>query len=345
MYNQFLFSMKSKLNLVPLAVMLMFFASCECTRKERVPLDEIDVTVELRRFDKDLFSINTDSIDHEIARISQEYPTFFSLFVEGVIGIGTPEDEDFSIYLTSFIEDRMVSETYKQVQQVFPNTAELNNELTNAFKRYRYYFPGRQIPAVYGFVSGFNNSVVIADSVLAVGFDRYLGRDCEYYPQLGIHKYLQYKMHPGKIPSDLIRAWAFGEFQFNDSIDNLLNNMIYEGTLMYLTKQLLPNQSDSLIFGFTPKQMKWCQRNEKEMWAYLVEHKLLFNTDAFTVNQYVNDAPFTPNFTKESPGRAAVWLGYKIVNAFMKRNSEYTLEMLMLVNDYQSILNKARYNP
>ncbi|HDP54207.1 MAG TPA: hypothetical protein ENN24_00765 [Bacteroidetes bacterium] len=337
--------MKRKLNLVPLALMLMFFASCECARKERVPLDEIDVTIELRRFDKDLFSINTNSIDYEIVRISQEYPIFFPLFAEGVIGIGTPEDENFSTYLTSFIEDRMVSETYKQVQQVFPNTTELNNELTNAFKRYRYYFPDKQIPAVYGFVSGFNNSVVLADSVLAVGFDRYLGRDCEYYSQLGIYKYLQYNMHPQKIPSDLVRAWIFSEYQFNDSIDNLVNNMIYEGSLMYVTKRLLHNHPDSLIFGFTPEQMKWCRNNESHMWAYLVEHKMLFTTDNFIINQFVSGAPFTKGFPPESPGKAAVWLGYRIVTRFMDRNKDYTLEMLLNEKDYQSILSRARYNP
>ena len=338
-------TMKSKVYLLPIALALLFLTSCDYFRREKVPLDEIDVNVEILRFDKDLFSINTDSVEVGIERVHNKYGNFFTLFTDGIIGIGTPDDDKFGDYLTSFIEDKMVTETYQMVQSIFENTQDLNRELTNAFKRYKYYFPNRQVPAVYGFVSGFNNSVIIADSVLAVGFDRYLGRDCEYYTLLGIHKYLQYNMHPKKITSDLIRSWGFGEFQFNDSIDNLLNNMIYEGALMYFTKQLLPKQSDSLIFGYTSKQMKWCKRNEKEMWTYLVEHKLLFNTDDFTVNQYVSDAPFTPNFTKESPGKTAVWLGYRIVSKFMESNPDYTLELLMEETDYQKIMNRARYNP
>lgn len=337
--------MKSKVNIFLIVLPFLFLASCECSHREKVPLDEIDVTVEVLRFDRDLFSINTDSVHVGVERMQNLYGDFFTLFTEGIIGIGAPGDDGFEIYLTSFIEDRMVSETYQKVQSVFRNTQDLDLDLTNAFKRYKYYFPNKEVPVVYGFVSGFNNSVIIAENVLAVGFDRYLGRDCEYYTLLGVHKYLQYNMHPKKIPSDLIRSWGFGEFQFNDSIDNLLNNMIYEGALMYFTKQLLPQQSDSLIFGFTPEQMKWCQRNEKEMWAYLVEHKLLFNTDAFMVNQYVSDAPFTINFSNDSPGRAAVWLGYRIVSEFMKRNPDYTLELLMEEKDYQKIMNRARYNP
>jgi hypothetical protein len=316
-----------------------------CKRGDRIPLDSIDVEINVKRFDKDLFSINIDSIHSEIALLEKDYNGFLKIFTNGIIGIGEPTDPRFADYLISFISDNMVSDTYLEVQKVFANTNELDKELTNAFKRYRYYFPSNQIPAVYGFISGFNNSVVIADSILAVGFDRYLGRDCEYYPRLGIHQYLQYNMHPEKISSDLIRSWGYGEFLYNDSIDNLLNNMIHEGKLMYFTKKLLPNQPDSLIFGFTPDQMKWCNRNESEMWAHLIEHKLLFNTEPFTISQFISGAPFTHGFTKESPGKAVIWLGYRIVTKFMERNKDFTLEMLMNETDYQSILNRARYKP
>lgn len=320
-------------------------SKCTCKREPKIPLDEIDVEVKIQRFDKDLFAINPEKMQSGIAEMESKYGTFFRLFSEGIIGIGLPEEPEFASYLNSFITDNMVTEAYRDVQRVFPNTDELNETLTNAFKRYRYYFPNKPIPNVYGFISGFNNSVVLADSILGVGFDRYLGRDYPSYPRLGVHNYISYNMHPEKIPSDLLRSWAIGEFHFNDSIDNLLNNMIYEGMLMYFTKRMIPEQPDSLIFGFKPDQMRWCQRNEKEMWSYLVEHKLLFNTDAFAIKKFVNDAPFTYNFPKESPGRAAVWIGYRIVTRFMNRNEEITLTQLMEEKDYQKILNGAKYNP
>lgn len=323
---------------------MVLLSSCTC-RREEVPLDKIELEVSIQRFDQDLFSINPDSIESNIQWLDEKYGEFFIHFTDGIIGIGLPNDPKFSSYLYSFVTDNMVSETYKEVQKRFPDTDNLDQTLTRAFKRYKYYFPDKQLPKVYGFVSGFNNSVMIAEGILGVGLDRYLGRDCEYYTMLGIHKYLQYNMHPGKIPSDLLRSWAFGEFQFNDSLDNLISNMVYEGQLMYFTKKLLPEQPDSLLFGFTPDQMKWCERNEAQMWAHLIEHKLLFNTEEFTINQFVSGAPFTHGFTKESPGRAAVWLGYRIVSKFMKRNNDYSLTMLMNEKDYQSILNRSRYNP
>jgi hypothetical protein len=333
------------LKLVILTTIIVAIGLMSCKRGDRIPLASIDVEIRVQRFDKDLFSINIDSVDKEISSLESNYGEFLTIFTSGIIGIGEPGDANFSNYLLSFVTDNMVSETQSEVNKVFPNTDKLDQTLTNAFKRYRYYFPNNQIPAVYAFTSGFNNSVIIADSILAVGLDRYLGRDCVYYPRLGIHKYLQYNMYPDKIPSDLIRSWVYGEFLYNDSIDNLLNNMIHEGKLMYLTKKLLPNQSDSLIFGFTPEQMKWCSRNEGEMWSHLIEHKLLFNTEPFTISQFISGAPFTHGFTNESPGKAAVWLGYRIVSRFMERNKDFSLSMLMDETDYQSILNRARYKP
>jgi len=325
-----------------IAVSAMF----SCRRgHDNIDLKNINVKVEIKRFDNALFAINPDSIKESIPKIANEYGAFFHLFGEGIIHIGKVEDVEFSSYLESFLTDKMVTETYKKVKEVYPNLDNLNAEFTDAFKRYHYYFPNRSIPKIYSFISGFNQSTVLADGLLGIGLDRYLGSDYINYPRLGIPKYSINDMKPSKISSDCMRAWAIGEFPFNDSIDNFVNNIIYEGKLMYFTKRMLPDQPDSLIFGFSPAQMKWCEGNEKEMWTYLIENKMLFITDSFTLNKYINDAPFTSGFSQESPGRAVVWLGYRIVNSYLKSNKEITFQRMMMLRDYQKIFNNSRYRP
>lgn len=322
----------------------VLFSACN-SNKDNIDLNKINVKVDIQRFDKDLFSVNPDSIKSAIPQLSNKYGDFFNLFGEKIIGIGKVEDAEYSNYLMSFIADKMVTETYNKVQQVFPNLDALNAEFTNAFKRFHYYFPNNAIPKVYTFVSGFNQSTVLADGLLGIGLDRYLGSDYENYPRLGIPKYSINDMKPSKISSDCMRAWAIGEFAFNDSIDNLVSNMIYEGRLLYFTKKMLPDQPDSLIFGFSPNQMKWCEKNEKQIWTYLIENKMLFTTDSFVINKCINDAPFTSGFSQESPGRTIVWLGYKIVGAYVKNNKDITFQKMMMERDYQRILNNSRYRP
>lgn len=326
-------------------VFVAIIALYSCNRaNEGIDLKKIDVKIEIKRFDKDLF-VKGESINGKISALNKDYGQFFQLFGEGIIKIGKVNEPGFPVYLDKFINDAMIVESYKKVEAVFPNLDNLNTEFTNAFKRYHYYFPNKIIPPVYSFVSGFNQSVILADSILGVGLDRYLGRDCEYYIRLGIPKYSIYDMYPGKITSDCLRAWAIGEFPFNDSIDNLVNNMIYEGTLMYFTKKMLPEQSDSLLFGFSPSQMKWCEKNEKQIWTYLIENKLLFITDSFSINKFINNAPFTSGFSQESPGRTVVWIGYRIVNSYMKNNKDVTFQQMMSSKDYQKIFNQSKYRP
>ncbi|HBC79027.1 MAG TPA: gliding motility protein GldB, partial [Bacteroidales bacterium] len=77
----------------------------------------------------------------------------------------------------------------------------------------------------------------------------------------------------------------------------------------------------------------------------LIENDLIFKTDQFTIRKLVGEAPFTSYFTNESPGRAAVWLGFRIVESFMNKNRGRDLELLMNNTNVQEILEKAKYDP
>jgi hypothetical protein len=108
---------------------------------------------------------------------------------------------------------------------------------------------------------------------------------------------------------------------------------------------MLPAEPDTVIIGFSGGEMKFCRNNEARMWEYLVEHKILFETDRMTIQKFTGNGPFTRDFTHESPARASIWLGWRIVEAYMRRNSELTLEELMREDDYQKILTLSKYNP
>lgn len=329
----------------PSAFLLVLFLSSCNSRKDDVNLKAIDLNLSVQRFEQDLFKVNPDSLNQSIPNLRIKYGSFFNLFGEKLIGIGSYDDPAYPAYLHSFVTNPMVLQSYKKVNEIYPEIDWLTRELEDAFKRFHYYFPERVVPSVYTFISGYNQSVVITDSILAIGLERYLGADYSDYKSLGIPVYLSRNMKPEKISSDCIRSWVIGEFPFNDSIDNLVNNMVYEGMLMYLTRKMLPDQSDSLIFGFSPAQFNWCEKNERMMWTYLIDNKLLFTTDSFLISKMVNSAPFTSGFPQESPGRAAVWLGYRIVQSYIRNNQNVTPASLMKISDYQQILNKSKYKP
>lgn len=317
-----------------------------CSTSERKPdLDGIDARIEIMRLEKDLFAMDIDSIPDQLPEIEDKYDEFFEIFNHLIIRTGSPRSPVYNEQLLRFITDYDIYRLYKEVERVFPDLDNLEEELENAFRYFIYYFPDHQVPQVYTYISGFNQSVVTAEEILAIGLDKYLGSDNEFYFKLQLPNYQKMNMHPAKISSDCMIAWVMTEYEFNDNDDNLLSHMIYHGKLLYIADMLLPDQHDTLKAGFSLSQLEWCIENESRMWTYLVENKLLFSTDSRTISRFINEGPFTREFSVESPGRAAVWLGWQIVDTYMKRHNHISARELMLDTDYQGILNSARYRP
>jgi hypothetical protein len=337
--------MKRKLTtlyfMVPV-IMLLF--SCRPDQPDRqMPLSGAGISVE--RFDQDLFSGDPARMDSLISFLQYRYGSFFELFTRRIIAIGDTGSPGFEPLLRSFVTNYDNYSAYRKVQQLYPGPGKLDKKLSEAFRQYQRYFPDKKVPRIVAFVSGFNYSVVSDSGLLGIGLDKYLGPEEEYYSRYGIYNYLRMNMHADKIPSDCMRLWAETEFAYNDSVNNLLSRMIYEGKVMVFVKAMLPGDPDSLLWGFTGPQMKFCPANEKQMWTYLVEYKQLFLTDRFTIDKFTLEGPFTSGFSAESPGRAAVWIGYRIVERYMKKNRNLTLEALMKEDDYQKILTLSGYNP
>lgn len=319
--------------------------SCTKNNKFDINTSDIDVEIEVKRLDIDLFNTDLDSMESHISYLTKTYSDFLELYNIKIVNIGSSESEAYKKHLLGFITDYTINNIHNKTLEKIPEVDLLNRKLTKSFKRYKYYFPNKIIPAVYSYTGGFNQSVVIDDSIIGIGTDKYLGADCEYYNRLKIPKYQRKNMHYNKIPSDCVKAWITTEFVFNDSIDNLINNIIYNGKVHYLLDALMPEEPDSLKFGFTNNELLWCKTNEKQMWNYLIENKLLFSTDYMLINKFINPAPFTTGFPRKSPGKAIVWLGREIIYSYMRENPDISIYELMKEDNYQKILTESRYQP
>ena len=331
--------------LISLAVIALLITSCTKRDDRKIDVSEIEVKIEIKRLDKDIFEIDLGNVPQAVSDLINKYGEFFELYNARVINLGNPYSSSYSETLTGFVTDYTMNKVYKKTMEVFPDLNILESELEDAFKRYKYYLPERNAPAFYTYIGGFNQSIVVSDSILGIGIDKYLGSDCVFYDRLGIANYLQYNMIPEMISLDAVKAWTLTEFPYNDSVDNAINNIIYHGKIQYFLDVMFPEKADSLKCGFSGEEIRWCINNEKEMWDYLIDQKLLFSTDYMLINKLVNPAPFTSGFPNESPGRATVWLGWNIVDAYMKRQTDISVKDLMLENDYQKILSESRYEP
>jgi hypothetical protein len=331
-----------------LLLSIIFTGVTSCKKKHyRVTTSSITANIEVKRLEKDLFTLNPDSIIPAVPYLREKYKGFLQLF-SYVINTGDVNDSSFGDFLVRFCTDKQNNDVYALTMNIFPDIKSIERELQKAFSHYLYYFPGRKVPGIFTCITGFNSSIITGDSVLGISLDRYLGADCEYYPRLEIYKYISARMTPDDIVPDCMFGWAASEWDFSlvkYQADNVLTEIIHNGKLKYFEKCMLPESPDELIFGFTSDQMKFCRNNEGQMWQYLIENDLLFKTDQFTIRKLTGEAPFTSFFTNESPGRASVWLGFRIIESYMMKNPDLKLEELMNNTDVQTILEKAKYSP
>lgn len=326
-----------------LFLMVIFTA---CTKNPlKIDVSSIKEEVQLVRYEKELFALTPVPGKQEVAALRNRYPGFTDLFCHRVIRIGDVTDETGMRLLGDFLSDSTILEAKKIVERQFSGFSKTEKIIVRAFRHYRYYFPEKPLPVLYTCISGFNESVFVADGIIGISLDKYLGRNCKYYTLLGLPRYKQRKMIAEMIPSDVIRSWGMSEFEISRDATTLLDHIVHEGKLLYFTEAVLQGVADTLLTGFTEEELKWCRMNESQMWKYLVEKNLLFSTRQMDIVRYINDGPTTNGFPSESPARTGAWIGWQIIRNFMKRNPEVTLSQLMEKVNYREILNASKYSP
>lgn len=324
----------------------IIFILTSCTRNPlKIDTSGVDLSLNIKRLDSDIFTATPEQLNQVLPELRNNYGSFFDLYNHMVIALGDPSDSLYPEYLQSFLTDSMRVLSKIKIDSVFSDLTDIKKKLEGGFKHYKYYFPQKKIPQIVTILSGFNQSVIITTDAIGISLDNYLGADCPYYEMLALPLYKRQNMYSAKIPADILYSWGVSEFTFDDTNDNLLSNMIYQGKMLYFLDAMYPDEPDTLKIGYSHDKLEWCIQNEASMWTYLVEHRLLFETDRMNIIRFIGPAPFTSVFTPQSPGRTGAWIGWQIVKEYMKKNRHITLPALMEENDYQKILNQSKYDP
>jgi hypothetical protein len=291
--------------------------------------------ISINRFDQTFYTTggSTDSV-------------FLDLYANDIMKVGEPGSALFNQFDSIFRTDKEVKQIYNDCQRIFKDVTPIETKLTRAFHRLHYFFPDIPYPKVYMHISGFGASVITAENILSASIDKYLGTSYNFYPAL-YDPYQIQRMYPEKIVSDYMAGWIRSEFTEESLLDQqrLLDYMIYEGKMLYFLKVLLPEEKMEDLCGFTKEQLSWCTLNEPKIWQSILKLQHLYCTDQLVIAKYIVDAPYTSFFPKDSPGRAVIWTGYRIVEAYMKKNKEITIKDLLLNKKAQDIQAGSIYHP
>lgn len=278
-----------------------------------------------------------------VEKVTQGYPEFASLW--GQL-LGQMPNQAPETILTQFASDSLICRLQDSINHTFPASARPDVALWCAFSRAHELAPSHPMPRLYYYNSGFQASVLVADSLLAIGLDRFLGRDSRFYQALAMPRYLAERMTPQYIVPTALEGWLSAEFPQNDPRPSVLDQMLYQGKIKYAITTLLPDLPDSVALQYTSQQLDWLEESEADIWTYLSEKKLLYEKNQLIVSQLTRPAPFTNAFGQKSPGQAVNWLGFRIVASYMRHHADLNLEDLFAPTlSNEQLLQNAKYRP
>ncbi|MDQ3108573.1 MAG: hypothetical protein M3R17_01645 [Bacteroidota bacterium] len=332
-------------------IAILIFGSCKNDKLD-VDVSAISVPqVKIMRFDKAFFALDTTQMARSLEQLHVEYGNFADGYINNIICSAAPDSIGCDYAIRDFIFNRAVGmrDVYLECSKVFPDSlTALEDQLTDAYRHFRYYFPERKLPRVINAtMTGFNYNVFNIEGDYGIGLEYYLGADNTYYDALP-DRWPAYRRRVSSkeyMAAGFIKGWLMIEFPYQPARADLINKMIYEGKLLYLQKALLRNTPDSIITGYSQAKLDWAAENEFKMWATMIGQSKIYSERGEDINHFTEDGSFTPGLPKDSPGKAGNWIGLRIVEAFMAKNPDTTIAQLMSINDGAIILNRSRYKP
>lgn len=336
----------SRLVCCSLCLVLCLFNSGCSHKRSYFPKNMEQQSITIVRFDKALMNVSRDSALQDVRVLYDEYEDFMPVFAENILGINSDDTLYLADALPQFLADTTYgfAETNAEVQRQFADISDIQEQLDDAFTKIHYLYNDLPLPMVYFFISGFNASILFMDDDMAVGTDMYLGSDWKYYNQV-VYQYQKQNMRKECVPIDVVSAYLFRNIPYTSIKNNLLENMIFRGKIMYLVSVLLPAYPDYEIMGYTQEQWDWCETNEQAIWNHIMDRRDLFKTESMLLTSYLNDGPFTSEVSQDSPGRVGTWIGWRIAESYMEHNQDVTLQQLMENGDAQLILHDSFYKP
>jgi hypothetical protein len=326
---------------------LLFITTCQ---NRNVPdVSSVRIDLKLERFDKAFFSIDSNNIPRSLFLLNQQYPYFTNDFVVNILG-GEPLS-DTSI--NSFKIARAFYTTYlpvkDSIEKEFSNLDWLEKDARKSFAYVRYYFPQYALPSkLITYVGPFDApAAALTRYTVAAGLQLYAGAQFSFYrsPQ-GQEMYPGYisrRFEKQYILPNCMKAIAEDIFPDTSASRPLVEQMIEKGKHWWLVRKFMPDCPDSLITGYTQKQLRFCQENEGQIWNQILQADI-FTIDQDLIKNFIGEAPNTQGMPENSPGNIGQWIGWQIVKKFEEKNSSLTPLQIMQTNS-RKIFEETKYKP
>ncbi len=317
-----------------------------CQLGQKTPnVSAIEISLATIRYEQAFFALDTLHLDASLQKLELQYPGFTKDFIYNILGT-TPETalKEIPLFMKAY------RSMYTQTAQKYPDIKKQETAIKAGLQFVKYYFPTYKLPTklitFLGPINSFGN--IITTDALAVGLQMYLGKnDPIYLTEEGQNlypKYVSRRFEPDYMATNCMKNILDDLYPLQDAGAPLCEQMVEAGKRLYFLKKILPNEADSIVTGYSAAQLEGCYKNEKDIWAFFIQNNLLYVNDPSLIGDYLHDGPNTAVFGDTSPGFIGQFVGYRIIEAFLQKNKETTLEKLLQI-PAKIIFEQAKYKP
>lgn len=315
--------------------LFLLVSATSCDRNQRRPGD-----IEFLRLERVMMDTPSDQIEAELAKFRDDFPSPLLTLL--------PDDSAFMAMVFDFRCDPTINSLDTAVKQRYNSMGAFERELTDALDRAMKLDNEIQFTHFATFIgsSGYSSRVTAdrQSQSLLIAIDQYTMPQMAKFNYFGDPLYIVRLSDSSYISSDCMATIATEFIAMPEEPFSVLDLMIAEGKKHFFLEKTLTHTPDSIRFRYTKNQMDWMEANEKNVWSYLLQNKLLYETDNMRYHNLVDDAPKTNSFGDESAPRTIEYIGWQIVKKYVKKTG-VSMKELFDETDSQKILSQSHYRP
>ena len=313
-------------------------AFCGCTSepcRESVSIPGGAVKIPVVQIEQELFAQDSPQ---DVERVLKMHPGTVLNFLDGsnYPTLGHLSREVFKLFSQRSIDTLLL----ESVQSFERNQDELLTSLGEAYARLREYYPHIPVPTLKTIVTGLYHDLYTSDDLIVVGIDFFAGEDATFrpthIPQYILARYNYQHLVPTIVKNNIGPLVCLGHE------DTFVSEMIDFGKTYYFLSRLFPCTPAHLLLGYTKKQYDDCVANQDVIWASFIHNESLYDVSHVTKSRFLSERPVVHEIGKSCPGRVGAFIGWSIVQSFMKNNS-MSIPELLASSDHHGIFQRSGY--
>ncbi len=320
-------------HLFSLLVLVFFVVSCGNNPLD-VDVSSIKSDVKFVHVDSIYFSSSSKDRIKFNKSFLKSFNELYRFTYDKGLKINTKVDSTFSNQVNQFYKDPYIKEVELELKKSFSDLSNEKNQIQDALKHLKYHFPKAKQPKHIVFFNAlFSYNAIATNDDVGVGLEWYLGQSnkvIKKLPAQNVYEYMKQGMERKFMVRDIVFQWVYAHIQAPTDA-KFAEDMISWGKLLYCIEAAMPTAEKAIIARYSPEKYKWAEENEKQIWSYFVDQKLLFKSDEMLKLGYFNEAPQTAGLPKESPDRLGQFIGWRMVRKYMGSHTDLSLDQLVKV--------------